>query len=70
MLPCFGGDRLLTAEKLNHETEVINKVIFNEGNKSCVLQESEQGTVSEGSRVSLLRWYSSCPEANYNLSNP
>lgn len=32
MLPCFDGDQLMTAEKLNHETEVINKVIFNKGN--------------------------------------
>ena len=69
MLPCFDGDQLLTAEKLNHETEVINKVIFNKGNKSHIMQKSEQGTVSYGSQVSLLPPYSLCPEANYNLSN-
>lgn len=44
MLPCLDGDQLLTAEKLNHETEVINKVIFNEGKKFHIMQKSEQGT--------------------------
>lgn len=40
MLPCSDGHRLLTAEKLNHETEVTNKVIYNEGNESG-MQKSE-----------------------------
>lgn len=46
MLPCFDGDQLMAAEKLNHETEVINKVIFNEGNESYMIPKSGQGTVS------------------------
>lgn len=45
MLPCSDGDRLLIAEKLNHETEVINKVIFNKANEAG-MQKSQQGAAS------------------------
>lgn len=67
--PCSDGDQLLTAAELNHEAEVINKVIFNKGNKSHFMQKSEQGTGSWGLQSSPLRHHSLCPEANYNLPN-